>query len=382
MKKDCAKVNVIRWLSKTCYVWAREMRTVVKDEGVLIFFVLVPLVYPLLYSWIYNNETVRDVPVVVVDNCHSKMSRELARKIDASPDVKVEGYAADMDEARRAMARQDAFGIIYIPSDFDRNLMRKEQATVSVYCDMSLLLAYKAIYITSMAATGDMNARLQMKSSGKTFSEVAMFNPSQGYGTFILPAVLMLIIQQTMALGIGMITGTARERNGRGRLYPSGRHYRNFLQVVFGKSLCYFMIYAVVSVYLACVIPHIFSFMQIACPTDLIALLVPFVIACIFFAMTVTSLVRYRENVILIVVFMSVPLMFISGLSWPQSNISWWWQSVSWLFPSTFGIQGFVRLSEMGATARDIMPSIGALWLQAVGYFLTTCLIYGRTQSK
>ena len=44
MKKGCAKVNVIRWLSKTCYVWAREMRTGVKDEGVLIFFVLVPLV--------------------------------------------------------------------------------------------------------------------------------------------------------------------------------------------------------------------------------------------------------------------------------------------------------------------------------------------------
>ena len=371
-----------RWLSDTCYVWAREMRTVVKDEGVLIFFVLVPLVYPLLYSWIYNNETVRDVPVVVVDNCHSKMSRELARKIDASPDVEVKGYAADMQEAQMAMARQDAFGIIYIPSDFDRKLLRREQATVSVYCDMSLLLAYKAIYITTMSATGDMNARLQMKSAGKTFDEVAMFNPSQGYGTFILPAVLMLIIQQTMALGIGMITGTSRERNGRGRLYPSGKHYRNFLQVMLGKSLCYFMIYAVVTVYLACVIPQIFSFMQIARPVDLIALLVPFVIACIFFTMTVTSMVRYRENVILIVVFMSVPLMFISGLSWPQSNISWWWQSVSWLFPSTFGIQGFVRISEMGATAHDIMPSIGALWLQALCYFLTTCLIYCRTQRK
>lgn len=374
--------TIKRWLSDTCYVWAREMRTVVKDEGVLIFFVLVPLVYPLLYSWIYNNETVRDVPVVVVDNCHSKMSRELARKIDASPDVEVKGYAADMQEAQMAMARQDAFGIIYIPSDFDRKLLRREQATVSVYCDMSLLLAYKAIYITTMSATGDMNARLQMKSAGKTFDEVAMFNPSQGYGTFILPAVLMLIIQQTMALGIGMITGTSRERNGRGRLYPSGKHYRNFLQVMLGKSLCYFMIYAVVTVYLACVIPQIFSFMQIARPVDLISLLVPFVIACIFFAMTVTSMVRYRENVILIVVFMSVPLMFISGLSWPQSNISWWWQSVSWLFPSTFGIQGFVRISEMGATAHDIMPSIGALWLQAMCYFLTTCLIYGRTQRK
>ena len=114
----------------------------------------------------------------------------------------------------------------------------------------------------------------------------------------------------------------------------------------------------------------------------MVALLVPFILACIFFAMTVTSVVRYRENVILIVVFMSVPLMFISGLSWPQSNISWWWQSVSWLFPSTFGIQGFVRLSEMGASLSDILPHVVALWAQALFYFLTTCIIYGRTPSR
>ena len=376
------KDKVSRWLSEACYIWAREMRTVIKDEGVLIFFVVVPLVYPLLYSWIYNNETVRDVPVVVVDQCHSKLSRQLARKMDASPDVKVAGYADGIDEARKAMARQEAYGIVFIPSDFESSLNRHEQATVSVYCDMSLLLAYKAIYVTATEVTGDMNAQIQMKSSGKTFSEVAMFNPAQGYGTFILPAVLMLIIQQTMALGIGMITGTTRERNGGIRLYPRGRHYRNCLQVVTGKSMCYFMIYAVVSAYLSLVIPRLFSFVQIARPADLLMLMIPFVTACIFFAMTMTSMVRHRENVILLVVFMSVPLMFISGLSWPQTNISWWWQSVSWLFPSTFGIQGFVRLSEMGATAHDIIHHVAALWVQAIFYFITTCLIYGRTQNK
>ena len=140
----------------------RELRTIVKDEGVLIFFILVPLVYPLLYSWIYNNETVRDVPVVVVDDCHSKASRTLARKMDASPDVRVAGYANNLDEARKAMATQDAFGIVYMPSDFDKKLNRREQATVSVYCEMSLLLAYKAIYMTAMSVTSDMNADLQM----------------------------------------------------------------------------------------------------------------------------------------------------------------------------------------------------------------------------
>lgn len=359
-----------------------ELRTVVKDEGVLIFFVLVPLVYPLLYSWVYNNETVRDVPVVVVDDSHSKSSRMLVRKMDASPDVSVAGYATDMEEARKAMAQQKAFGIIYIPSDFDHKLWRREQATVSVYCDMSLLLAYKAIYMTAMAVTGDMNADIQMKSKGEAFNEISIFNPAQGYGTFILPAVLMLIIQQTMALGVGMITGTQRERNGRGKLWTSDSPGINFIHVVTGKSVAYFMIYAVMTAYLVCVIPQLFSFIQIARPLDLVTLLVPFVIACVFFAMTVTSVVRHRENVILVVVFASVPLMFISGLSWPQTNISWWWQSVSWLFPSTFGIQGFVRMSEMGATAREVMPSLIALWGQAVFYFMTTCLIYGKTQNK
>ena len=40
-------------------IWRDEMRQIFKDEGVIIFFFLVPLIYPLLYSWIYNNEVVQ-----------------------------------------------------------------------------------------------------------------------------------------------------------------------------------------------------------------------------------------------------------------------------------------------------------------------------------
>lgn len=58
-----------------CYIWAKEMRSTITDEGVLIFFILVPLLYPLLYSWIYNNEVVKKVPVAIVDLSHSQTSR-------------------------------------------------------------------------------------------------------------------------------------------------------------------------------------------------------------------------------------------------------------------------------------------------------------------
>ena len=86
-----------------CYIWWIEMKNTIKDEGVLIFFILVPLFYPLLYSWIYNNEVVRNVPVVVVDQSHTATSRQFIRMFNASPDVEVACYCNSLPEAKMRM---------------------------------------------------------------------------------------------------------------------------------------------------------------------------------------------------------------------------------------------------------------------------------------
>ena len=217
--------NIYNRLEDAAYVWRQEMKQVLHDEGVLIFCVIVPLVYPLLYSWIYNNEVVHEVPVVVVDQSHSQLSRQFIRMVDASPDVRVLSYAADLDDAQSLVSRQVAKGIYLIPTDFATHLNRMEQGVVSVYCDMSLMLTYKAIYQTAVAVTQAMGAEIQTKLSGNytvredlittrplDFEDVPIFNPAGGYGNFIIPAVLMLILQQTLILGIGLAAGTARER--------------------------------------------------------------------------------------------------------------------------------------------------------------------------
>ena len=92
--------------------------------------------------------------------------------------------------------------------------------------------------------------------------------------------------------------------------------------------------------------------------------------------MTVSCIIRYRENVMLFIVFVTLPLLFLSGVSWPQSSIPGFWQGVSWLFPSTFGIRGFVRINEMGGTLSDVIPEYRSLWLQAAVYFSAACLVY------
>ena len=382
--------KISNWFEDASYVWRQEIKQVFRDEGVLIFCIIVPLAYPLLYSWIYNNEVVHEVPVVVVDQSHSLLSRQFVRMCDASPDVKIISYAEDLDDAQSLISRQIVKGIYLIPSDFSTKVNRGEQAVISVYCDMSLMLTYKAIYMTSMLVSQAMGAEIQKKVSGNytdredaittrplDFEDVPIFNQVGGYGNFIIPGVLMLILQQTLVLGIGLAAGTARERNRYSDLVPIHRCYSGIYRIVCGKALCYLMVYAVMSAWLTLVVPRLFSFIALVHWQDLLALMVPYLLACIFFGMTVSCLVHYRENVMLLMVFISLPLLFLSGVSWPQSNIPGAWQGVSWLFPSTFGVRAFVRMNTMGGVLSDVIMEIRCLWIQAAAYFGFACIVYG-----
>lgn len=374
-----------------------EARAIIRDEGVLLFVVALPLFYPILYSWIYNNEVTHEVPVAVVDASHSSTSREFVRSYDASPDVRVAYFCNSLDEARRLVASQDINGIVYLPEDMDTRLNRMQPATVSIYCDMSLMLAYKAIYTTATSVAGIMNSRIQIRLSGNAtdredqistqplkYEEVPMFNPTGGYGNFILPGVLALILQQTLLLGIGMLYATRNER--RQPFAPACGtavgHAFGWFRLMTGRTLCFLLLYSMLTAYVLLAIPKMFSFVQLLHPGDLVAFVLPYLLACMFMSMSLGAVLRQREDVMLVVVFTSVPLLFMSGVSWPQSNIPAFWRAAACLFPSTFGIQGFVKLNTMGAVITDIAPECKALWIQAGVYFCIAALLLRRMMRR
>ena len=125
--------KLIEGIQDMCYIWKKEMVSIIRDEGVFIFCVIVPLFYPLLYSWCYNNEVVEEVPVAIVDMSHSAESREFIQKYDASSHVRVAYHCNNMQEAQDLVGHQKARGVIYFPPDFGTNLNRLEQSHVSVY---------------------------------------------------------------------------------------------------------------------------------------------------------------------------------------------------------------------------------------------------------
>lgn len=380
--------KIITYIIDVAKVWMHEYKQIFKDEGTLLFVILVPLLYPVLYSWIYNNEVVKEVPVAVVDCSHSAMAREFVRHCDASSDVKVAYRCNSLEEAKDLVGHQKVYGVIYMPEDFGTRLGRMEQAHVSVYCNMGLMLTYKAIFQTCTAVAADLNSRIQIELSGAytaregeltespiNVRDVPMFNNTGGYGNFILPGVLVLVLQQVLLLGIGMAYGTSYEKHGFVRLKPMLERNFGLSRIMVGRTLGFLVLFVMLSAWVLLAIPRIFNFVHIMHRGEFLLFTVPYLLACIFFAITFSFIVRQRENVMLLVVFTSVPFLFMSGVSWPKSNIPEIWQLTSYLFPSTFGIQGFIKLNTMGCLFSDIWPEIKALWMQVIVYGALATLV-------
>ena len=378
----------MNFIKNVINVWNAETRKFIVDDGVLVFFLVVPFLYPLLYMYLYSREVVREVPAVVVDDSHSALSREFIRNVDASPDIQIIDHCSDIEAAKLQIKNHNAYGVIWIPADFNKDIAEGRQTQVSIYADMSGLLYYKSLLSACTEVSLDMNKEIKaVRLSGLSDREkevtvqpieydyVPMFNSQNGFSTFILPAVLMLLLQQTLVLGITMMAGTERERRRRKNLRLT-EEYGSPIDVLTGKGLAYFIFYCLISFYVLCIVPKLFGFNQLWNFFDLAMFVIPFLLASVFFAISLSTFVNDRESCFLLFVFISVPLLFISGISWPACSIPTFWKYVSYIFPSTFGINGFVRMTNSGALLPDVKTEYIALWVQTGVYFMTALLLY------
>jgi len=371
-------------------VWRNEFGVVRADMGVLIFLFLLPFAYPLVYSAIYNPEVVRDVPVVIVDDSRSELTREYARHLNSTQELHIAGYAANMQEARQAMAEKACYGVIHFLRDFSQKAGRGEVATVEVFCDMSLLLRYKSVLVAVTAVAREMGKSVQVERmtelSGEAsvhdasepiqFTMIPIGNVSQGLASAIMPGVLVLILQQCLLLAICFLGATSRERARlNGGIDPKEIARVGVVARVVGKALCYLVLIAVPAVFVLHFIPIIFDFPMNGDVWDVIVFFVPYFFAVIFFSMILQRIVPDRESTFLVFVFTSVAFVFLSGVSWPRYAMSEFWRLVGDCIPSTWAINGFVGINTAGAALEQQRGPYIALWILSLVYFLIVLLL-------
>ena len=149
-----------------------------------------------------------------------------------------------------------------------------------------------------------------------------------------------------------------------------------------GRALFYLVLYSVYAVFFFTVVYRVYGFPERSRALDLALFALPFLLACIFLALALGALFTRRETAMQVLLFTSLPSVFLAGFAWPLEAVPSWLRAASLLVPSTSGIAGFLRLTEMGAELRHVRFEWLVLWALAGAYFLLAWLAERRSAPK
>lgn len=382
--------NISQWLADVFRVWRRQIWLVFHDAGLMLFFFALPTAYPIVYSLIYNPEVVKEMPVAVVDHSRTSHSRELVRMLDATEAARLYDYVADMPEARRLMNEHKVVAILEIPDDYGKLIGSGRQAFTTFYMQMNLLLRYRtfvsALANLQIAVGAKMQTRLVdqiglpaqgMQQMPVGNEAVMLGDPTQGFASFIMPGIVVLILQQSIVLGMCMLVGGRRERLRRnGGVDPLAVDAPASARII-GQLAMVVTLYMPVVFYILHLVLRFFNFPTYGDAWQEFSFIVPFIVASVFFGRCLGQLVTDRESSLLVVVCTSVFFLFLSGLTWPRFAMNGFWTLVSDCVPATWGIQGFININSAGGTLAQQSVFYWNLWGLAAAYFLLD-LIFER----
>jgi ABC-2 type transport system permease protein len=350
-----------------------EWQRVLAIPGAFILLVLAPLVYGIYYPQPYLNQILRKIPIAVVDNDLSELSRGIVQTLDASGAVSVAVQADTLAEARAALDRGDAFAVVGIPPGTERDVLKGTNVHVPIFADATYLFIFRSMangiavaidtLSSELAAGGARTDGSLVKAALASASPAEIllqpiFNPVGGYASYIVPAAFVLILQQMLLIGASMLTVVALTQPGGGAL-----------ATVLGRGVAHLTIYLPALALYFIVLPRFYGFSTLGHPLQLFVLASVFVLATSFMAQAVGAWFKHPETPTLIFLGTSLPQLFLTGFSWPREAIPKPVLAVGYIFPSDLAIDGIVRIDQLGASLWEVAHDWRGLWALALIYF-------------
>ena len=352
--------------------FAAEYGRALRDRGALGLLVLAPIIYGVLYPQPYLGQLVRAIPIAVVDEDSTEISRRLVQSLNAHEATRVAARFNTLAEAHAALQRREVFAILDIPAGTEREVLAGRRARLPAYVDSVYFLLYNRTLQGILEANGAVNADVQSgdsrpdgslyraalaRSSPVEVINQPLFNPTGGYASYIVPAAFMLILQQTLLMGAASLGGIAFEHGGQG-----ARRRRGGPAAVLGQGLAHLLLVLPGAILFLVVLPRVYGFSATTRLGDLLAMLLPFVLSVSFLGQFVSAWFTRRETAVLLFIAISLPLFFLVGVAWPVEAIPSVLRMISFIFPSTSAIDGLVRINQMNASLADVFDDWARLW--------------------
>jgi len=359
----------------------KEFLKIFTDKAVIITVIGGVLFYAVLYPQPYLNQLPLQQSIAVVDHDNTPTSRRLIRYANATPQVHVAQHVGSISEARSLLLDGKVRGMLVIPRHFQKDLGLSRSPVIGLAGDANFFLVYGTVIeglagaVMSTGATARvrelMLAGIPLSFAVKDWSPIhlnerPLFNVGMGYLGYVIPAIFILILQQTLLLASALIGAESNEK--------SGLEFRRAGSVFGARFVAMFVVYFLLTQFYMGACFSYYGISRNAGIFDLWMMIAAFISASTALGILIGLLLPRRELAAPMVMLSSLPMAFTAGFIWPRELLPYPVLWISEWFPSTPAIQGFLKLNQMGAEFSQVLNHWWSLWVLA-GFFSVLSLI-------
>jgi ABC-2 type transport system permease protein len=368
-----------------------EWKLFVTDPAAVLLLVVAGILYAFYYPTPYMNQTVTRIPAAIVDLDHSAKSRELTRMASATQQIELKSVYNDILEAEQAMAREEIFGFMVVPENMEKDMLSKKPVTLNIFTHGAYVMLHGSIgtaFSTCALTLGAVSKVKAIALSKKVPSAKAMamrdpmplsiqtmFNNTGSYSNYVVPSVLVVILQQSLVIGICIMGGARGHRRFRKDSRYSSVENEDMPYRYFGRALAYFLHYCCFILFYHFVIYNIFDFPRRGELLPMMVFAIVFLTSVINFGMCLSQVFLHRESSMQLFLNLSIPILFLANFSWPTYLMPKWMVWLSYILPSTFAVPAWLSIEQMGADIYDVAPKLYLLALQSVFYLILALIL-------
>ena len=369
-----------------------EWKNFTHDQGAMLIMVIGVIAYPLFYSMPYSTEIIKDAPIGVVDYDRSNLSRIFTRNLNTSDSVEVISTPISKQEAEKQFFKNQIRGFVIIPKDFEKDILRGQQSTVELFADSGYVIIYKAVYGATIQVATTLGAKIEVGKLMKKgmpkqvamtlkqpfeFVQIPLYNAAGGYETYVYPSILVMILHQTLVVGLGLMQGTKNEFR---EIYCKRKE--DIPLTLFARCTTYVLLYLFYSLIIFLVLPAICVYPMAYNIIPLLLLLIPMYYGAAFFSNTISYFFKTRESALLILVVTSLIFIFLPGFIWPKEAMPQIVNTFAYFVPATCGVDGIIKINQMNGTFWNVRYDFLWLVFLCVFYFITANFAIRKLHSK
>ena len=337
--------------------------SVVKRECLILtsrpLYLFTALIFPLFalffMTTIFGNGMIDELPVAIVDEDDSRMSRNIINLCSAVPEIRVTQVVANTAEARDALLSKDIYGYLIIPNDFESDVNANKNTSLTLcyhYAFLSVgsevlqgfLNVLRIIAVTPLQQSIDFlgidEDELENIASPISISARPLYNPSLNYTSYLTFPYYWVLFQILILLNIAYSFGNEFKVKGMRECLTLGKG--RFINVVLGKMFPYIIIFSIIAIFANVIMFKVLGL-------DLSSSIYEMILVCVLFICATCSVSLFifslYPNLPIIISFIS---MFgslgatFAGVTFPVSAMYPVFEKMSYFFP----IRHFVVVTD------------------------------------